>query len=99
MWSPTGHDAVGGACVLHLEHHALVRLVGRRKGFADEAVETRSLEEAEPSAGLLHVGSDLREVDRSTCMHESLLEALATYAEGLGHQVVVAEGQEVERHE
>ena len=46
-----GDDAVAIALVLHLEHHALVRLVGAGTRLGHDAVETGALEAAEPIRG------------------------------------------------
>ena len=48
--------AVGGALMLDLEHHPLVRLIGPRQRFGDHAVEAGALELVEPPLGGRQVG-------------------------------------------
>ena len=52
--SKAGHHAVAIALVLHLEHHALVRLVGPCNRLGHHSVEAGAFEAAEP------VGRDAR---------------------------------------
>ena len=52
-----GHDAVGGAMVLHLEHDPLVGLVGLLDRFGDDAVEPGTFEPREPVARFVESSS------------------------------------------
>ena len=57
------HHAVGGARVLHLDHRALARLVGRALVLGDDAVEPGALEAVEPLEGQRPLAAAGREVD------------------------------------
>ena len=64
MPAEAGDDAIAVALVLHLQHHALVRLVDARRRLGDDAVEARALEAAEPVGGDGAVACRRREVER-----------------------------------
>src|SRR5207244_13001265 len=60
----SGDDAVAFTLVLHLEHHALVRLVGSVLTFGDDAIESGALESLKPIRGSFSVASRGRDVKR-----------------------------------
>ena len=94
-----GHDAIGGALVLDLEHRPLAGLVGRIEPLRDDAVEPRALEPLEPVGRGRAVPGRRRQVDRRLGVAEDGLEAGSAFALRDRAQVVVAEREEVPRHE
>jgi hypothetical protein len=94
-----GDDAVGGAHVLDLEHHPLVRLVRQVERLGDDAVESGALELVEPPQGDVAVGRGRRDVHGRTGVRQRLLERPAPVGERLCQQRPVAEREQVERHE
>ena len=95
---PADH-AVGGPLVLHLHHGPLVGLVAEVTVLDHDAVQPGALEPREPVPGHLRPGGDRGEMDRGPGRAERLLEGPAADGVGLGLQIGVAEGQEVEGHE
>jgi hypothetical protein len=94
-----GHDAVGRALVLHLEHRARVGGVRRVERLGDDAVEAGALEDLEPLAADRDVGARRRQVDRRRGLLHELLESRPALAQGRVEQRLVALGKEVERDE
>ena len=94
-----GDDAVRGALVLDLEHRPLARLVARVELLGHDAVEAGALEPVEPVGGQPAIGRRRREVDRRSGLAEHRLEPRPPLALGDLAQVLVAEGQQVPRHE
>ena len=90
-----GHDAVGGALVLDLEHRPLARLVGRVEPLGDHAIEPGALEPLEPVRGGRAIAGRRRQVDRRLRGAEDGLEALSPLALRDGAEVLVAERQQV----
>jgi hypothetical protein len=94
-----GHDAVGGALVLDLEHHTPVLLVGPLKRLRHHPVEPRPLELVEPPPRDLHLDRGRRDVDRRPRVRERGLERGPTFGERTLQKVVIAEREQVERDE
>jgi hypothetical protein len=91
-----GDDAVRRPVVLDLEHGPLVGLVRPVERLGHDPVEAGALEALEPLAGDVHVGRGPGDVHRRVGVRQGLEEALAPLAEGAAHQVLVAEGEDVE---
>src|SRR5688500_912968 len=96
MPAETGDYTVTLALVLHLQHHALVRLVRPGVGLGDHSVEPRPLESPEPVLGDRAVARCGRYVQRLDGIRENALEHSAPLAERLLAQVPIAFAQEVE---
>jgi hypothetical protein len=94
-----GDDAVGRALVLDLEHRPLAGLVGRVESFRDDAVEPGALEPVEPVGGRRAVAGRRRQVDRRLDAEERLLQPRAPLVLRHLAQILVAECQQVPRHE
>jgi hypothetical protein len=94
-----GHDAVGGAVVLHLQHEALVLDVGQVDPLGDDPVEPGALEAGEPVGRHHRVGRHRRQVDRRAAAGQRLLQQSPALGEGTAPQVVGTEGEEVEGDE
>jgi hypothetical protein len=94
-----GHDAVGRALVLDLEHHPPVLLVGPLERLGHHPVEPGPLELVEPPPRDLHVGRGRRDVDRRHGVHEGGLERGPPFDERSTREVVIAEREQVERDE
>ncbi len=92
-------DAVGGALVLDLGHHALARRVDQGVGLGDDAVEAGALEAIEPVARDRDVAGDRRDVDGGARAGERALEPVAALDERAAAQVVVVLGEQVPRDE
>ena len=95
MPAETGHDAVGGALVLELEHRPLARLVGRVEALGDDAVEARPFEPVEPVHRLGPIERGRGQVDRRRGCGQDRLEPAASLRLGHRPQVVVAEGEQI----
>src|SRR5438132_5546016 len=92
----SGDDAVAFALVLHLEHHALVRLVGSVLTFGDDAIESRALESLKPIRGSFSVASRGRDVKRLLHILEDRLESRASLGEGCVAKALIALAKDVE---
>ena len=75
--SKAGHDTVGRARVLHLDHGALARLVASVFGFGDHTVEAGPLETRQPLRRRPCVARHGRQVDRRTQRAECALQQAA----------------------
>jgi hypothetical protein len=93
-----GDDTVAFALVLHLQHDALVRLIGARFLFRDHAVETRSLEALEPVGGSGAIVGGRSEMDRRIGPLEQRLECSTPLAEGSAAEVAISLAEQVEEH-
>ena len=91
-----GYDAVAIALVLDFEHGALVWFVGACGGLGHDTVEACAFEAAEPVFGLRAVGGRGSDVDWGFGAGEDLFEAGAAIGEGVGSEVFVFQGEEVE---
>ena len=94
-----GDHAVGGAGVLDLDVHPLVRPVRLLELLGDDAVEAGALEAVEPVPGGVGVGGRRREVERRLDVGHDLGEDPPALPERQLAGVVVAEGEEVEGDE
>ena len=92
-----GHHAVAIALVLHLEHHALVGLVGAGDRLGHHAVETRSLEAAKPIRGDARVGGGGRQMNGRRRGGEQQFQLLAARLKRFAAQVPVPLAQQVEQ--
>ena len=82
-----------------LDHDTLARHVGTVGRFGNDAVESRALEVVEPPRGRREIAGHWREVERGFGLCEQTLQHRATFALGLGLQVLSIGGEEIERHE
>ena len=94
-----GHDAVGRALVLDLEHRPLARLVRGVEPLGDDPVEPGALEPVEPVGRLGPVAGRRGQVDRRLGRPEDRLEPGAPLSLLDRPEVLVPERQEVPRHE
>ena len=94
-----GDDAVALALVLHLEHHALVRLIDTRLRLGHHAVQSCPLEAAEPVSRRVSIARRRREVERCCRAREHGLERGASRREGRRAQVTIALTEHVEEHD
>ena len=94
-----GHDAVGRALVLDLEHRPLARLVRGVEPLRDDPVEPGALEPVEPVGRLGPVAGRRGQVDRRLGRPEHRLEPGAPLSLLDRAEILVPERQEVPRHE
>ena len=93
-----GNHAVAFAVVLHLQHHALVRLVAALGRLGHHAVEPRAFEALEPIRRDGTVSRARGEVQRRLRLAEQRFQPAATLEERLGAQIALALAQQVEEH-
>src|SRR5437660_6055253 len=92
----SGDDAVAFTLVLHLEHHALVRLVGSVLTFGDDAIESGALESLKPIRGSFSVASRGCDVKRRLRILEDRLESGAPLGERCVAKALIALAKDVE---
>ena len=92
-------DAVGRALVLDLEHRPLVGLVRAVERLGDDTVEARALEAGEPVVRHGDVRRGRSDEHGIGGIRQRLDEPTPPLGEGLRHQVVVADGEQVEPDE
>ena len=92
-------DAVRGALVLDLQHDALVLAVRLVDALGDHPVETGALEAGEPVGCDVAVLGERSQVDGGLGVGEHGFELRSAGAERSVTEIVVAEGEQIERHE
>src|SRR5690606_7065602 len=90
-------DAIRRAHVLDLDHRALARLVVLVLALRDDAVESRAFEALEPTERRRAIARRRRDVERRLRVLEQRLEHVAALALRASHEVLAAEGEQIER--
>jgi hypothetical protein len=93
-----GDDTVALPLVLHLEHHALVRLVGGVGALRHDAVEAGPLEAPKPVLRRGVVGGRRRDVHRRLDRREHLLQSGAPLRERCFAVAAGSLREQVEEH-
>jgi hypothetical protein len=92
-----GHDTIGRACVLHLDHRALPGLVNAILRLHHYAIETSPFESRQPVRGDCTIPGHRRQIDWWSGIDEKPFETLASLALWRGTQIPALDGEEVER--
>src|SRR5215475_2344521 len=98
MPAKAGNHAVAIAFVLYLEHHAFIRLVGSVQGFRHYAVETRTLETAEPVLCNVPVACGRSEVNGGGSIPEHRLQFPPAHHKRFLAKVTSAQAKQIEKH-
>ena len=94
-----GNDAVRSASMLHLDQHALARLIRNLRRLRNHAIQAGALEVLEPLRGDTAISRHRRDVNGRLNVAETLLEQSSALVLCRGHHAAAIDREHVERDE